>query len=338
MIESGDVKTWKAEELSGVALPGAATAAQPVEGIATGVACAKVIILGEHAAVYDRHVLALPIESAVTAQIAEREKGVTLSIPDWDIHDDWSGPERVPGGASDVVDLIMRELRVTGRGFDIRVYPRVPLGMGLGSSAAFAVAVIRAFNNLLGLEKSDLEIDRIAFRCESLTHGTPSGIDNNIATFGEPVLYSKGSSTRTRPVTLPQIPPLVVASSGIRGSTGDMVAGVRERFSKNEALYTTIFDEIDELSVAGAKALKETDYEYLGSMMNVCHGFLNAIEVSTPELEKMIQIARSAGAIGAKLTGAGGGGSIVALCPGKVSEVAGALERAGYEIVRLNAS
>lgn len=338
MIESGDVKTWKAEELSDVALSGATTAAQPVEGIATGVACAKVIILGEHAAVYDRHVLALPIESAVTAQIVEREKGVTLSIPDWDIHDDWSGPERVPGGASDVVDLIMRELQVTGRGFDIRVYPRVPLGMGLGSSAAFSVAVIRAFDSLLGLEKSDLEIDRIAFRCEKLTHGTPSGIDNNIATFGEPVLYSKGSSTRTRPVLLRQIPPLVVASSGTRGSTGDMVAGVRERFSKNEALYTTIFDEIDELSIAGAKALKENDYEYLGSMMNVCHGFLNAIEVSTPELEKMIQIARSAGALGAKLTGAGGGGSIVALCPGKVSEVAGALERAGYEIVRLNAS
>jgi hydroxymethylglutaryl-CoA reductase len=338
MIESGDVKTWKAEELAGASLPGTSPAARPAEGIATGVACGKVILLGEHAAVYDRHALALPIESAVTAQITEREKGVTLSIPDWDIYDDWSGQERVPGGASDVVDLIMRELRMTGRGFDIRVYPRVPLGMGLGSSAAFSVAVIRAFDSLLGLEKSDLEIDRLAFRCECLTHGTPSGIDNNIATFGEPVLYSKGSSTRTRAVSLPQIPPLVVASSGTRGSTGDMVAGVHERFSKNEALYTTIFDEIDELSLAGATALKESDYEYLGSMMNVCHGFLNAIEVSTPELEKMIQIARGAGALGAKLTGAGGGGSIVALCPGKVSEVAGALERAGYEIVRLNAS
>ena len=69
--------------------------------------------------------------------------------------------------------------------------------------------------------------------------------------------------------------------------------------------------------------------------MNMCHGFLNAIEVSTPELERMIRIARGAGAIGAKLTGAGGGGSIIALCPGEIAAVSGALEASGYNIVRM---
>ena len=104
---------------------------------------------------------------------------------------------------------------------------------------------------------------------------------------------------------------------------------------KNKGLYTTIFDEIDELSIAGAVALKSCDYDTLGSLMNVCHGFLNALQVSTPELEKMINIARSNGAIGAKLTGAGGGGSIVALCPGEEFEVAQGLHEAGYQIVRM---
>ena len=110
---------------------------------------------------------------------------------------------------------------------------------------------------------------------------------------------------------------------------------MRARFERNSALYNTIFDEIDEISIAGAIALRDADYETLGSLMNVCHGLLNAIEVSTPELETMIQIARARGALGAKLTGAGGGGSIVALCPGCEDAVAGALKAAGHSIIRL---
>ena len=92
---------------------------------------------------------------------------------------------------------------------------------------------------------------------------------------------------------------------------------------------------MDEISVAGSIALRESDYEQLGSLMNVCQGFLNAIEVSTPGLEKMIDVARKNGAIGAKLTGAGGGGSIVALCPDKEKNVAHALQDAGYQIIRM---
>jgi hydroxymethylglutaryl-CoA reductase len=149
------------------------------------------------------------------------------------------------------------------------------------------------------------------------------------------VLYSKGTRTRTKPIKLSEMPPIVIASSGIKGSTKEQVAAVRSRFDKNQEMYTTIFDEIDEISLAGAVALRNHDYEQLGSLMNVCQGFLNAIEVSTPELEKMIAIARQSGAIGAKLTGAGGGGSIVAMCPDKVGEVSQALSAAGYEIIQL---
>jgi hydroxymethylglutaryl-CoA reductase len=94
-----------------------------------------------------------------------------------------------------------------------------------------------------------------------------------------------------------------------------------------------VFDEIDALSIAGAKALKEQDYDLLGAQMNICHGLLNAIEVSTPELEAMVALARQHGALGAKLTGAGGGGSIVTLCPGKEDYVAEAMQAAGYQII-----
>jgi len=336
MIDSGEVKPWKADELIG-SLQQRDDAADSVStsDLAEGVAAGKVILLGEHAAVYDKHVLALPLESGVTARIAERASGIRLSIPDWNFEQEFAGDMQSQGGAPAVLSLVMQSFGVTGRGFDIHARSRIPVSMGLGSSAAFAVAIIRAFDMLTKKGMSDVEVDNLAFECEKVSHGTPSGVDNNIATYGQPVLFRKGRRSRSRQIKLAEVPPLIIAASGIRGSTKEQVAGVRARFDKNRALYTTIFNEIDAISEAGAVALSECDYEQLGSMMNVCQGFLNAIEVSTPELEKMISIARKNGAIGAKLTGAGGGGSIVALCPDRVSEVARALDAAGYQIVRM---
>jgi hydroxymethylglutaryl-CoA reductase len=336
MIESGDVKSWKAAELiAELQKPDYVGDTVPSIQMSEGVAAGKVILLGEHAAVYDRHVLALPLETAVTARIAETSSGIRLSIPDWNIEQQLSSALKEQGGAAAVLALIMDHFGVADRGYDIHVRSRIPIAMGLGSSAALAVAIIRAFDKLAGKGMSDAEVEKLAFECEKISHGTPSGIDNNIATYGEAVLYTKSARSRTKAIKLSEVPPIVIASSGIRGNTKEQVAGVRARYDKNRELYSTIFDEIDEISEAGAIALTNCDYEQLGSMMNVCHGFLNAIEVSTPELEKMIAIARQNGAIGAKLTGAGGGGSIVALCPGKVSNVARALDAAGYQIVRM---
>ena len=337
MVESGNVKRWRAHQLidelqnKGKKQVTDSSFENAVHGTASG----KVILLGEHAAVYDRHVLALPIESAIRAAIAESEAGVNLSVPDWGLEQSFVAKSPASGGAGAALALIMRQLGVADRGFDIQVRSRIPFAMGLGSSAALAVAIIRAFDQMLGLKMDNGAINDLAFECEKLAHGAPSGIDNNIATYGEPVLYSKSSATRTRPIRLAEAPPIVIASSGIRGVTKEQVTGVRLRFENNRELYETIFDEIDEISLAGAVALKSCDYETLGSLMNVCHGFLNALQVSIPELEKMVDIARTHGAIGAKLTGAGGGGSIVALCPGKESEVAQALHAAGYQIVRM---
>lgn len=335
MVDCGNVKRWKAHELIDGFQGKSKDAANISEKAVHGTASGKVILLGEHAAVYDRHVLAMPLESAVTVAIAEAKAGIRLSIPDWGVEQSFTVKEPGPGGAGAALTLIMRQLGIADRGFAIYVRSRIPAAMGLGSSASLAVAFIRAFDTLLGLEMGNAAIERLAFECEQLAHGTPSGIDNNIATYGEPVLYSKSSATRTRPIKLSESPPIVVASSGIRGETKEQVAGVRSRYERNTELYTTIFDEIDEMSIAGAHALKNSDYETLGSLMNVCHGYLNALQVSTPELEKMVDIARSNGARGAKLTGAGGGGSIVAICPDKESEVAHALHESGYQIIRM---
>jgi hydroxymethylglutaryl-CoA reductase len=137
------------------------------------------------------------------------------------------------------------------------------------------------------------------------------------------------------PLSLAETPPIVVACSNTIGLTSDQVAGVRERYERAPRRYDALFDEIDQLSLAGVELLQAQNYEDLGLAMNVCHGLLNAIEVSTAELERMVMLARESGAAGAKLTGGGGGGSIIALCPGTMDDVQRALQQAGFRTLVL---
>ena len=208
--------------------------------------------------------------------------------------------------------------------------------MGLGASAAFAVALTRAFASELGLALDDEAINAIAFRCEELAHGTPSGIDNTVATVARPMLFRKADTLELEALELSELPPVVIACSHTPGLTREQVARVRERRRRHPDRLDAIFNEMDELSRAGADALRARDYTRLGELLNIGQGLLNAIGVSTAELEGMVELARAAGATGAKLTGGGGGGSIVALCPGAERPVRDALQAAGYRTITLH--
>ncbi len=337
MMASGDVKVWKAKELHATLLAEEQSSRTVADGTGqsgSGTAAGKVILLGEHAVVHGHQARARPLPQAVAAPGTAAAQRSRITLVE-------RGVEHIldpvaQGGLAAALRLIVEKLNVADRAFQLTVDSRIPLARGLGGSAAVAVAIIRAFDDLLSLKLEARAVDALAFECEKLAHGTPSGIDNNLATYGQPVLYSKGTSIRTKPVELSEPPPIVVAASGVRGSTQAQVQGVRQRWEANGALYDAVFEEMGEISAAGAVALRAADYETLGVLMNVCHGLLSAIEVSHPELEKMVHIARDEGALGAKLTGAGGGGSIVALCPGREDAVAGALKAAGYIIIRVH--
>jgi len=325
LVESGEIKTRKAKEI----LAGFA-ASEAVVDVQTSVASGKIILLGEHAVVYGRHALAVPIPDAVRAAAVRTDGPTTLKVRDWRFH---SFVE--PGSTADaVVNLILDRLGVTNCNVSIQLVSELPPGMGLGSSAAVAVAITRAVAKCVGLEIEDADVNEIAFASEKLTHGTPSGIDNTLSCYGKPMLFRNSGSLECEVLSLDEMPPLVIGFSHAAGPTHEQVAGVKARLDQEESGYNAIFDQIDGISKAGAEALKAKQYQKLGSLMNLCHGLLNAIQVSTPDLENMVSIARQNGAVGAKLTGAGGGGSIVALCPGTEDVVRSALHQAGYKTLQ----
>lgn len=328
LIESGEVKRWKAEEI--FEQVAASTSRQKAPN---ATAAGKVILIGEHAAVYGRHALALPIPDAVSVVVEAAEATTSLAIPNWGISGkiDLNDPE----GIAAAIALILEQLGITGADFSITVDSQLPRAMGLGSSAAIAVAVTKAICDVMQLSVGNERINEIAFECEKLAHGTPSGVDNTISTYAQPMLFCNDGTLRVEPLSLTEVPPIVIACSNEVGLTSEQVAGVRSRYDRAPQRYNALFDEIDEISLAGAELLQAQNYEELGLAMNVCHGLLNALEVSTPELERMVTLARRSGAAGAKLTGGGGGGSIVALCPGTMDGVQSALQHAGYRTLVL---
>ncbi|MCH8943180.1 MAG: hydroxymethylglutaryl-CoA reductase, degradative [Proteobacteria bacterium] len=329
LVASGEVKNWKAQEILD------SLSADEIQLDAnSSVAAGKVILFGEHAVVYGRHALALPISGAVHATIVAANDATTLHVRGWGLKKviDKSRAQ----GIDAAIALIIDRLDAHNDEFDITVISRLPRGMGLGSSAAIAVAITRAFGKFMQIELDDERVNAIAFECEKLAHGTPSGIDNTLATYGQAMLFRNKGALEMQPLALAEEPPLLIALSNAAGCTHAQVEGVGLRYQQNSSQFDALFDQIDDLSQQGAALLQAREYVECGRLMNICHGLLNAIQVSTPELECMIALARGSGAAGAKLTGAGGGGAMVALCPGNCDGVRDALQQAGYRTLRLS--
>jgi hydroxymethylglutaryl-CoA reductase len=345
LIEGGDVKVWKAREIldelrvSTHGPAATAAAAAPPEG-SVGVGHAKIILLGEHAVVYDRHALAAPVPLAMNAIVEEEpdEEGVQIIIPAWNVTERMA-LDAPRNSLEQSVQMILRELGVDRGGLSLRVRSAVPRAMGLGGSAALAVSVIRAVAAHFDLEVDEETVNRLAFASERFAHGTPSGIDNAVATYGRPILFRRGDPPTIRTVKIGAPTTIVVGLTRREGLTAAMVARVREGRDASPTAYERIFDEMDALTLEGATALEQGDLDGLGRCMNLCHGLLNALQVSTTQLERLVEVARRHGAVGAKLTGAGGGGAMIALAPEEPERVAQAIRTAGYRsfLVRLGA-
>jgi hydroxymethylglutaryl-CoA reductase len=345
LIERGDVKVWRAREIADeLAEDGGGerrTASGTPEVIHhterdAGAGYAKIILLGEHSVVYNRHAIAAPIPLSIRAEVKPRDDGPTeLLIPRWGVELTLHEPTHADNSLHKSLELITRRLGVQGRGMLVEVFPHVPRAVGLGASAALAVAVVRGIARAYGLEMHDEEVNDIAYECEKIAHGTPSGIDNTLATYGRPILFCKGASPRApriREIHAPEPIPVVIGLSGVRTLTAETVGRVRTAWQARPERYEAIFSQIDALALGGADALARGDAVELGELMNINHGLLNALGVSCWEIEELVQIAREHGALGAKLTGGGGGGAMIAVAEkNKTQDIALAMRAAGYD-------
>ncbi|MCY4343396.1 MAG: hydroxymethylglutaryl-CoA reductase, degradative [Gammaproteobacteria bacterium] len=326
LIESGEIKVWKAEEI----IRNLTRRVVAPDQVLRSSACGKVILLGEHAVVYGRPAIALPVPLAVEAHARQGGDGIQLVIPRWGLEQRVMPDQRQ--GVAATLNVILKALNLAGRSMFIEIMPHLPRAMGLGASAALAVAVIRAISNAFELGLTDDFVNQVAFECEKTAHGTPSGIDNTVATYGASVQFqTDGGTPRFKELRIPQALPLVIGITGEESLTAKTVAGVRAAWTERPERYEAIFDQIADLTAAGADAIAAANFNELGQVMNLCHGYLNALQLSTPALEAMIHIARDQGASGAKLTGGGGGGSMVALCPDSQERVAEAMRTAGFK-------
>jgi hydroxymethylglutaryl-CoA reductase len=347
LIESGDIKIWKAREIiDTLARSAPAETARPPEAEeqpideARGVSAGhgKIILLGEHAVVYGRHAIAAPIPLAIQARVERGGDGVQLIVPRWGVEQRLHRSAEKQHSFEKSLAMIFRTLGLENEAMRIEIFPNVPRAMGLGGSAAIAVATIRALDRCFRIGLDDERVNALAFECEKIAHGTPSGIDNTLSVYGQAMLFRAGDEPLRRVVEIDRPVTLVVGISGIESLTAATVARVAKARQAHPKLYEKIFDQIDSLVLQGVDALAGHDLETLGELMNVCQGLLNAMQVSSWELEEMIQIARRHGALGAKLTGGGGGGSIIALCPDDedaARRVEGGLREAGYQAMKV---
>lgn len=301
-----------------------------------GVGYGKIVILGEHAVVYGRHAIAAPLPMAIKALVEDCDEGIHLMIPRWGVEYELAAQPQDRRSFERPAGVVLDELGLSGRSMRIEVFPEVPRSMGLGGSAAMAVAIVRALDKHFKLGLTDDEVNRLAFESEKVAHGKPSGLDNTLACYGKPLVFRPGDPPLVEPLNIVEPIPAVIGMTGYEGLTATTVGRVREAWQQDPKLYERIFDQIDALTLRGVQAIQDNDLTLLGQLMNICHGMLNALQVSTPEIEQLVDISREHGALGAKLTGGGGGGSIIAICDGDTEPVVSAIRAAGFQAVPIN--
>jgi len=302
---------------------------------------AKTILLGEHAVVYGRPALAAPVSGRRARAIvspAEPGHGITIYARDLD---------RCYPGAGGCVDgdgqFLQAALRIglcalgcrsEDLDLSIEIRSEIPVARGLGSGAAVSAALMRALACSMKMEIDPALLSSLVYETEKLLHGSPSGIDNTTVAYERPVWFRPGESPEVIEVGAPVT--LLIGDTGVPSRTRESVAMVRARRECDPATTDACFDAIGCLVARARAALEQGDLPLLGSLMIENHAILASLGVSSGDLDRLVSEAMAAGALGAKLSGGGMGGCMVALAqPGRTEGIIQALLKGGaVQVIR----
>jgi mevalonate kinase len=293
----------------------------------------KIILFGEHAVVYGRPAIAVPVsqvqaKAIVVPNPAGPGGDIQVVAPQIEV----SGPLESfsPDNAiARAIHLTLGSVGIsTPPAFKVKISSTIPIAAGMGSGAAVTVALIRAVSGFLGRPLPDEVVSDITFEVEKIYHGTPSGIDNAVVTYGRPVYFIKGEPIETFNVKKPFT--ILIGDTGVSSPTAVTVGQVRESWESQPDVFDRLFDACGDIAAQARQKIETGDVAALGPLMDENQFLLEDMGISSPELEKLIDAAREAGALGAKLSGAGGGGNMIALVAADTAEgIAAALESAG---------
>lgn len=280
-----------------------------------GHAPGKVILVGEHAVVYGRPAIAVPVTDVRADVIVEDTNGrpgVTIHAEDIGrVIDVCSAPLQEPLSLTVRNALGHIGMDVQRVQLSLTIRSSIPVASGMGSGAAIAAAMVRALAAHLNYPLDRAIISSIVYETEKIHHGTPSGIDNTVVVFEQPVYFRRGWPIATFDVKRPFW--LAIGDTGVPSLTKAAVSDVRAAWQRDPERYDGIFDQIGALVDAARQAIESGHVEVLGALMDENQRLLRHLDVSSPELEALIASARQEGARGAKLSGGGRGGSVIAV-------------------------
>ena len=290
----------------------------------------KIILFGEHAVVYGRPALAVPVTQVhADVEVTDTDSaGIWIDAPDIDLHAEMNTlPSDHPIAA--VIHNLFFLSRVSPfPTVNIKITSTIPVASGLGSGAAVTVALTRALSTHINYAMTDEQVNAFAYEIEKLHHGTPSGIDNTVITYAKPVYFVKGQAIETFKVGQPFT--IVIGDTGVSAPTKESVGDVRKLWEADKTKWESLFDKVGELVKEARNSIESGKTKELGMLMNQNHTVLQELTVSSPELDKLVSAARTAGALGAKLSGGGRGGNMIALVePSQAEAVAQSLLDAG---------
>ncbi len=302
----------------------------------TSTAPGKIILFGEHAVVYGQPAIAVPVvqvqsRAVVNADPKAPSSQVRILAPDIGLDSTLDQlPENHPLGVA--VKSVFTELKIKRiPAFSLQISSSIPLAAGLGSGASVSTAVIRAVSIFLGCPLADERVSSLVFEVEKLLHGTPSGIDNTVITYAMPVYFQlreERNFIETIRVAAPFT--IVIGDTGVRSPTSLAVGDLRQSYITNPNRYELIFDQVGAIVTQARQMIVDGNPAGLGRLMNENQILLGELGVSSPELDQLVKAGREAGALGAKLSGGGRGGNMIALVEESESiEVAKALVEAG---------